>query len=56
VPEPLVRDPVVVVARQLAVKLDLAGDGRQVDMSTPFVAAMMPDGSRLHVVIPAITA
>jgi pilus assembly protein CpaF len=26
-----------------------------VDLSTPFVDAMLPDGSRLHVVIPDIT-
>ncbi len=25
------------------------------DLSTPFVDAMLPDGSRLHVVIPQIT-
>ncbi len=25
--------------------------GRRIDMSTPFVDAMLPDGSRLHVVI-----
>jgi len=29
--------------------------GRRLDVSTPFVAAMLPDGSRLHVVIPDIT-
>jgi pilus assembly protein CpaF len=29
--------------------------GRRVDMSSPFVDAMLPDGSRLHVVIPDIT-
>jgi pilus assembly protein CpaF len=29
--------------------------GRRVDLSTPFVDAMLPDGSRLHVVIPSIT-
>jgi pilus assembly protein CpaF len=29
--------------------------GRRVDLSTPFVDATMPDGSRLHVVIPDIT-
>jgi len=28
--------------------------GRRVDLSTPFVDAMLPDGSRLHVVIPDI--
>src|SRR5699024_7587633 len=30
--------------------------GRRLDLSTPFVAAALPDGSRLHVVIPDITA
>jgi pilus assembly protein CpaF len=29
--------------------------GRRIDLSTPFVDAMLPDGSRLHVVIPTIT-
>jgi len=29
--------------------------GRRVDLSTPFVDAMLPDGSRLHVVIPDVT-
>jgi pilus assembly protein CpaF len=29
--------------------------GRRIDLSMPFVDAMLPDGSRLHVVIPAIT-
>jgi pilus assembly protein CpaF len=33
----------------------LASSGRRVDLSTPFVDAMLPDGSRLHVVIPDIT-
>ena len=30
----------------------LRTSGRRIDMSTPFVDAMMPDESRLHVVIP----
>jgi pilus assembly protein CpaF len=34
----------------------LKSSGRRVDLSTPFVDAMLPDGSRLHVVIPDITA
>ena len=34
----------------------LRTSGRRIDMSTPFVDAMMPDGSRLHVVIPDINA
>lgn len=29
--------------------------GRRIDLSNPFVDAMLPDGSRLHVVIPDIT-
>ncbi|NBU31708.1 MAG: CpaF family protein [Actinobacteria bacterium] len=33
----------------------LATTGRRVDLSQPFVDAMLPDGSRLHVVIPDIT-
>ena len=33
----------------------LRTSGRRIDMSTPFVDAMMPDGSRLHVVIPVST-
>jgi pilus assembly protein CpaF len=33
----------------------LSSSGRRVDLSSPFVDAMLPDGSRLHVVIPDIT-
>ena len=33
----------------------LAASGRRVDHSSPFVDASLPDGSRLHVVIPDIT-
>lgn len=33
----------------------LQSTGRRVDLSTPFVDASLPDGSRLHVVIPDIT-
>ena len=33
----------------------LRTSGRRIDMSQPFVDATMPDGSRLHVVIPDIT-
>jgi pilus assembly protein CpaF len=40
--------------RDLAEKM-LKSSGRRVDLSTPFVDAMLPDGSRLHVVIPDIT-
>ncbi|HVF20862.1 MAG TPA: ATPase, T2SS/T4P/T4SS family [Mycobacteriales bacterium] len=33
----------------------LKPSGRRIDLSTPFVDATLPDGSRLHVVIPDIT-
>src|SRR5664279_3097785 len=33
----------------------LRTSGRRIDLSTPFVDAMLADGSRLHVVIPSIT-
>jgi pilus assembly protein CpaF len=33
----------------------LKASGRRVDLSQPFVDAILPDGSRLHVVIPEIT-
>ena len=33
----------------------LVSSGRRVDLSTPFVDASLPDGSRLHVVIPDVT-
>lgn len=33
----------------------LKSSGRRIDLSTPFVDASLPDGSRLHVVIPDIT-
>ena len=33
----------------------LKSSGRRVDLSSPFVDAMLPDGSRLHVTIPDIT-
>ena len=33
----------------------LARTGRRVDLSSPFVDASLPDGSRLHVVIPDVT-
>ena len=44
-------------AGQLAdlVERMLRTSGRRIDMSTPFVDAMLPDGSRLHVVIPDVT-
>jgi pilus assembly protein CpaF len=34
----------------------LQASGRRVDMSSPFVDASLPDGSRLHVTIPDITS
>ena len=40
--------------RDLVEKM-LKSTGRRIDMSSPFVDAMLPDGSRLHVVIPDIT-
>ena len=33
----------------------LVSSGRRLDISTPFVDALLPDGSRLHVVIPSVT-
>ena len=33
----------------------LKASGRRVDLSSPFVDATLPDGSRLHVVIPDVT-
>ena len=33
----------------------LVSSGRRLDMSTPFVDSLLPDGSRLHVVIPSVT-
>ncbi len=40
--------------RDLVEKM-LKSTGRRVDLSTPFVDAMLPDGSRLHVVIPDLS-
>ncbi|MBA2389854.1 MAG: Flp pilus assembly complex ATPase component TadA [Geodermatophilaceae bacterium] len=44
----------IMTAGQIAdlVELMLRTSGRRLDLSTPFVDALMPDGSRLHVVIP----
>jgi pilus assembly protein CpaF len=39
--------------RDLVEKM-LKTTGRRIDLSSPFVDAMLPDGSRLHVVIPDI--
>ena len=33
----------------------LKPSGRRLDLSSPFVDALLPDGSRLHAVIPDIT-
>lgn len=47
----------ILTAEQVAelVERMLRSSGRRIDLSTPFVDAMLPDGSRLHVVIPQIT-
>ncbi len=47
----------ILAADELAelVERMLRTTGRRIDLSTPFVDAMLPDGSRLHVVIPSIT-
>ena len=48
---------VVLSANDVAVLVErmLRPSGRRLDLSTPFVDAMLPDGSRLHVVIPNVT-
>lgn len=48
---------VVLTARDLdeLVERMLRTSGRRLDLSAPFVDALMPDGSRLHVVIPDVT-
>jgi pilus assembly protein CpaF len=48
---------IILTADQVAdlVERMLRASGRRVVLSTPFVDAMLPDGSRLHVVIPQIT-
>jgi pilus assembly protein CpaF len=47
----------ILTADQVAelVERMLRSSGRRIDLSTPFVDATLPDGSRLHVVIPHIT-
>lgn len=49
--------PTVLSADDVArlVEQMLKSTGRRLDLSMPFVDAMLPDGSRLHVVIPDIT-
>jgi len=51
----LVRGPVAVLAHP-AGPPDYVRQVEGVDFSSPFVDAVLPDGSRLHVVIPDITA
>jgi Flp pilus assembly CpaF family ATPase len=46
----LVRDVVADYSERI-----LRMSGRRIDMSTSFVEATMPDGSRLHVVLPVST-
>ncbi len=48
---------IILTASELAdlVERMLRTSGRRLDLSTPFVDALMPDGSRLHVVIPDVT-
>jgi pilus assembly protein CpaF len=47
----------ILTAEQVAelVERMLRTSGRRIDLSTPFVDSTLPDGSRLHVVIPNIT-
>lgn len=49
--------PVVLGAAEVRdlVERMLQSSGRRVDLSSPFVDASLPDGSRLHVVIPDVT-
>ncbi|HEU0183175.1 MAG TPA: CpaF family protein, partial [Agromyces mariniharenae] len=49
--------PVVLSDREVRelVERMLQHSGRRVDLSSPFVDASLPDGSRLHVVIPDVT-
>lgn len=48
---------IIMTTEQVAdlVERMLRVSGRRLDLSTPFVDAQLPDGSRLHVVIPSIT-
>lgn len=50
--------PLIMSAQEIrdSVERLLAWSGRRVDLSQPFVDARLPNGSRLHVVIPDITA
>ncbi|WP_255447626.1 CpaF family protein [Schumannella sp. 10F1B-5-1] len=51
------RTPLVLDAAEVRrlVERMLHSSGRRVDLSSPFVDASLPDGSRIHVVIPDIT-
>jgi pilus assembly protein CpaF len=57
-PEGTARIPLDLDASELRtlVQKMLMNSGRRVDSSMPFVDASLPDGSRLHVVIPDVTA
>lgn len=48
----------VLTQQQVQALMDriLLWSGRRIDLSQPFVDARLPDGSRLHIVIPEITA
>ena len=48
--------PMVLTEREVRdlVERMLQASGRRVDLSSPFVDASLPDGSRLHVVIPDV--
>lgn len=49
--------PLVLTASHIRglVERMLASSGRRLDLSTPFVDALLPDGSRLHAAIPTVT-
>lgn len=50
--------PLIMSAQEIRDSIErmLAWSGRRVDLSQPFVDAQLPNGARLHVVIPNITA
>lgn len=54
VPEPTSIELTDSAVRDLVERM-LQSTGRRVDLSSPFVDASLPDGSRLHVVIPDVT-
>lgn len=54
VPERLALTLTSTIVRDLVERM-LHATGRRIDLSQPFVDASLPDGSRLHVVIPDIT-